>query len=476
MVRKARIAQGHWAHVSLRERLKITRRLRHRIADHARELAECIGSPHRDLAVSLAAEVMPLADACRFLERQSQRILCTQRWTGWTRPLWLLSTHLTIRREPFGVVLIIGPGNYPLLLPGIQTLQALVAGNAVLVKPAPGGAQPMLRLREWLIDAGLNSSLLTILDTDTTSVDHAINAGVDKVVLTGSADTGQTVMRRLAPSLIPSTMELSGCDAVFVCDDADLDLTARCLVFGMTLNDGQTCISPRRVFVPVFLKGELERRLRALTRDLPFIPIRPATAIALSDLLHDANQNGARILAGELDQPASRIKPLILTDANPNMALLQEDVFAPITSLVGVVDVEQALAWNALCPYALAATIFGRRNAQQLAEQIHAGVVVINDMIVPHADPRLPFAPRGRSGFGVTRGAEGLLDMTRPKAISQRTGRFRPHLEPHRPDDARLFCDYLQAAHGRSLSRRISAIGKLARILLQRVHSQGGSS
>ena len=260
-----------------------------------------------------------------------------------------------------------------------------------------------------------------------------------------------------------------------ICEDADLELTARCLVFGLMLNGGRTCIAPRRVFVPAALKNDLEEHLLELARESPFVNVRPETSRILSELIGEAQQSDARILCGELDRDGSRIRPIILTDAKPGMTLLRADVFAPILSLVGVADMEQALAWNDLCPYALGAAVFGGRDARELAGRINAGVVVINDTIVPHADPRLPFAPRGASGFGVTRGAEGLLELTRPKAISRRTGRFRPHLEPRRPDDGRFFCEYLLAAHAGCAWSRIRAVGRFMRLLIKRSRSNGAS-
>ena len=131
------------------------------------------------------------------------------------------------------------------------------------------------------------------------------------------------------------------------------------------------------------------------------------------------------------------------------MRLLREDVFAPWLALVPVTDMEQALDALSACPYALGAAIFGpERAARALAPRIPAGSVCINDLIVPTADPRLPFGGRGRSGFGVTRGAEGLLEMTVIKTVSTRRGRFRPHLAPPRPGDAVRYASLIGLLYG----------------------------
>ena len=142
----AREAQAQWARLPVRRRLAIIRRLRHSMARQAEALAGTVpfsvpGSLHRNLADTLAAEVLPLADACRFLEREAAAILAPRRLSRRGRPFFMRHVEATVERIPFGLVLILGPANYPLFLPGVQTIQALVAGNAVLWKPALSGAE-----------------------------------------------------------------------------------------------------------------------------------------------------------------------------------------------------------------------------------------------------------------------------------------------------------------------------------------------
>ena len=166
-----------------------------------------------------------------------------------------------IHREPLGVVLIIGPGNYPLFLPGVQLIQALAAGNAVLLKPGIGGTPAAQALSKLVIRAGIDPQLVAVLAESREAAGCAIEAHPDKVLFTGSAATGEKILEQLAPHLIPATMELSGCDAVMVRADADLELVVRALVFGLRLNAGATCMSPKRVLVHRSIATELEGRL-----------------------------------------------------------------------------------------------------------------------------------------------------------------------------------------------------------------------
>jgi acyl-CoA reductase-like NAD-dependent aldehyde dehydrogenase len=467
-----RTAQHRWALRPVRDRLRIVRRVRAAIAERSAELEAASRTPQRrGPSEGLVAEVLPLADACRFLEREAPRLLAPRRRGRRGRPGWLSGVRLDIRREPFGRVLVIGASNYPLLLPGVQALQALVTGNAVVVKPGTGGRSAAELLGRILQEAGLPEGLYEVLDESPEAARQAIAAGVDKVVLTGSARTGEAVLNQLAGHLVPSAMELSGCDAVFVRPDADLDLVVRSLRFGLQLNGSATCIAPRRVFAPPALMPELEGRLAAAVAGLPAVPVPPSTLNFVTTLIRQAVADGGRPLNWSPAGP-DRMRPVVVADARPGMRLLQEDVFAPVLSLVTAADDEEALAADARCPYALGAAVFGgEAGARRLACRIAAGAVVVNDLIVPTADPRFPFSGRGRSGFGVTRGAEGLLELTTVKAVAVRRARFRPHLDDPLPADEGLFRGWLLAAHGRGAVRRCIGLRTIVRALRQRTRS-----
>ncbi|MBY6263756.1 aldehyde dehydrogenase family protein [Azospirillum sp. 412522] len=448
------------------KRLSIIRGLRHRIAADAEKLVESLETrPGRSAAESVSAEILPLAEACRFLEREAAGLLAPKRLGRRGRPLWLFGVEAEVRREPVGTVLIVGPSNYPLLLPGGQAIQALAAGNAVLVKPAPGCGAPMVLLGRWLEEAGLPAGLFRVLDESADAVADAIEGGIDRLVLTGSADTGRAVAERLARHLVPSTMELSGNDAVFVLPGADVEQVARALAFGLRLNGSATCIAPRRVFVPRGMAAELEAALLRHVGAIPPIPVPLPARRRLAALARDAVMEGARALAPLPREEVPAMAPLVLADATPAMALLREEVFAPVLSLVRVCDVEEALEAAAGSPYALGASIFGPvAEARELAARIDAGTVTINDLIVPTADPRLPFGGRHASGWGVTRGAEGLLEMTQVKTVAIRNGRLRPHFDPPHAGDEALMLAALRLFHG-GPGTRAGALRRLVQTL-----------
>jgi acyl-CoA reductase-like NAD-dependent aldehyde dehydrogenase len=465
------LSQRAWEETSLSERIAVIARLRQRMALRARELAETVptnvpGGLHRTVADTLGSEIVPLLAACRFVEREAGRILRTRRLGRRGRPIWLTGVQTEVERAALGVVLVVGAGNYPLLLAGVQTIQALTAGNAVLWKPASGTAAAADTLRVMLVGCGLNPELLTVLDPGVESVSEVIAAGVDHVVLTGSAQTGKAVMRQLAETLTPATMELSGCDAVFVLSGAELEHMVRAIGFGLRFNGSFTCMAPRRVFLVGLSEGEaaqIEARLVAMARELAPVPLPAKTEELLRGLIADARGRGAEIALDGLGDSRG-VGATLIYRATPAMRAMQEDIFAPVLSLMRAADLGEALAANGACPYALTAAIFGpAAEARKLVGRLRVGNVLINDIVIPTVDPRAAFGGRGRSGFGVTRGAEGLLAMTTPRTVQVQHGRISFPYQATGDGHVELFGGLAQMLYGDGLRNRWSGFLRLVR-------------
>ncbi len=157
-----------------------------------------------------------------------------------------------------------------------------------------------------------------------------------------------------------------------------------------------------------------------------------------------------------------QLRPVVLDKVRPGQAIAAADLFAPVISILRVDQISDAVKIVNQCPYRLAASVFGPHDsAASLAAELRVGSVAVNDLIAPTADPRLPFGGRGQSGFGVTRGAEGLLAMTVPTVISHRRGRFAPHLAPRQPSDAQTLLVALQLLHGGSIGKRASGLRQI---------------
>ena len=475
----ARSAQPGWAVEPLRKKLRFVRQLRHLIAKHGEELAYATArSRGRSVPEALSSEVLPLAEACRFLEQTAGRTLAPARHGYRERPLWLWRVTAEVHREPYGVILIIGPGNYPLFLPGVQAIQALTAGNAVLLKPGEGGTAVVQILSRLIGQAGFPTGLVMVLPESVSAARAAIAARPDKVIFTGSASTGREILLQTAPHLIPATLELSGSDAAIVRQDADLDLAAKALAFGLGLNGGATCISPRRVFVAAPVATELEARLadrlRQLVTDYRTVDVSPTSARTTVShkthaLIEEALVLGAHLVAsrGDLESPLSA--PIVLGSVPPGAQILKDEIFGPVMSIVSVESDREAVRLANDCPFGLGASVFSRDEvaSRWLAEQLRAGVVTINDVIIPTADARLPFGGRGSSGFGVTRGAEGLLELTRPKVVTLTKAKYRPAFECSEGWHRQLFQGYLRATHGWGLVERLAGLLQMLRTIFK---------
>ncbi|MFT8523349.1 aldehyde dehydrogenase family protein [Gluconobacter oxydans] len=406
---RLRQAAAPWGAVPMAARLRLVRRFRCLLRRRWRMLPALF--PQRPAVETLTAELLPLLAACRFLERNAGKVLRQRKVGMWGRPLWLPGVTSRVERRPFGVVLILAPGNYPLMLPGIQLLQALVAGNVVALKPAPGGEASARLLVDLLAQAGFPPSVCVVLPTESGA--EAVAAGFNLIVLTGSVQTGRQVLQDAARTLTPTIMELSGVDPVFVLPGADLAHVARRLVYGARLNNGATCIAPHRVFIRREDEAALLTVLRAMLSEKPLLSCDSAGRTRLAALVERIKAaGGCAETVGDV---------VIFTQVEGLHDLLDTDIFMPWLALTGVSDIEDALVLEAGMSYALGASIFGPvSEAARLAQRLRSGSICINDLIVPTADPRLPFGGAGSSGYGVTRGPEGLLALTRPVAISTR--------------------------------------------------------
>jgi acyl-CoA reductase-like NAD-dependent aldehyde dehydrogenase len=460
---RARAAQRAWQEMPIRRRLVPVRAFRHLLYGEADHLCEVL---HRELgkhpAEVLGGDLLPTADACLFLQKQAARILRPRRVPSSQRPWWLFGQSDVVYRRPRGVVGIIGTWNYPVLLNGVQSLQALVAGNAVLWKPsevAPATAEAVAGLFRR---AGFGPDLFVPLPATREMGPALAEADVDHIVFTGSAQVGRRLAARLGERLVSSTMELSGCDASLVLEDADVRLAARAAWFGATLNRGQTCIAVRRAFVQRRLYEDFCEVLRPLASAAA--PVRlamPTQAAQAAHLVEQARADGARLLVDGPVQVGEECRPVVVLDARPEMALCREASFAPVLAVLPFDTLEEALAQEQRCPFALGMSIFTGKPAlaTKMAAALRAGCVTVNEVVVPTAHPATPFGGRGESGWGVTQGAEGLLEMTTPQTVSVRRGTFRPHYDggapEHQDAQTELLRGLLQAGHAPSLLQRL---------------------
>jgi aldehyde dehydrogenase (NAD+) len=431
----------------------------------AEEFPEAI-SPRlaRTKADTLATELLPLLAGCKFLEREAKRLLAPRKLGLSGRPVWLTGVAAEIHRVPLGHVLVIGPSNFPLFIPGSHVFQALAAGNWVTWKPGAGGGAVARLFARVMVEAGLPMGVLTVTEESVEAAHAALATRPNKVIFTGSSRTSQSILTELAETSTPAVVELSGADAVVVTPTADLQQVARAVAFGLRLNGGAVCMSPRRLFATPSTMAALRPLLYAELGKIAGVMLDAGTASRLRAMLDEATSAGAE-LHGAFTPEAQR--PLLVDHATAGMAVTSSDIFAPVLSLIEAESMVHVPELYARCPYALTVAIFCDRSkekkARVLGSMLNAGTVLINDVIAPTADPRVPFGGRGASGYGLTRGAEGLLEMTAVKTVLIRRGGVVLHLDATRDEDVPMFAGMIKVLHGKGLAMRWAALKQLVR-------------
>jgi len=485
----ARRAQESWSRIPVRDRLKHIRNLRALIVERTDIICDAI---HADIARPpvevIGTELLPTTAALKFLEKRAARILAPKRVSWWDQPTWLFGCRDAIHHRPWGVVGIIGTWNYPIYLNVGQIAQALVAGNAVLWKPSENVPRTAELTQSLFREAGFPSDLLQLLPSTREAGPQLAETDVDHVVFTGSDPVGRKLAARLGERLIPSTLELSGCDAMFVLADANIDLAAKAAWFGLSLNRGQTCIAVRRIFVQREKLDTFAAALAPLVRPEPLALVLEGQKTQAERMIEEAVKRGASVLANPAREGGSgepwpqgqrvtdpvptalaggvRLEPTFLLRASSDAAICREACFAPVAAVIPFDTIDNALSLAKQSPFGLSASIFSAdtAKAKELAALIPSGSVVINDVLAPTAHPATPFGGRGSSGWGVTQGAEGLLAMTVPQVVTVHAGTFRPHFdEAANPNPATV--DVLRGlmawTHARGLGAKLRGLWRM---------------
>jgi acyl-CoA reductase-like NAD-dependent aldehyde dehydrogenase len=427
----------------VRQRMAWLARLRAHLVAHERELTSAITQDTLKPGwQALTGDVLTLLHACNWHLRHAPRALAP-RAVG--RALTFLpATGARVHREPLGTVAIIATWNYPVQLLGIQLVQALVAGNRVIVKPSERAPRSQGLLLHLARSAGLPEGYLRALPATREAGQQLLDdhehgrERIDHVVFTGSTRVGRQIAQWCARHLVTSTLELSGQDSAIVRADADVALAARCIWAGFTLNAGQTCLAPKRVLVHNTAHDALVEHLARLARAHEAHetqrPIEPAVVERMQHEAAGALSSGARELVPF--NPARPHAPRVLLDvpgAHPLASCATDDVlFAPLLIIQRVADDAETLAQHHRCGQHLMTSIFTRdlAAAHALAPCLGAGVVTINDCVLPGGHPGVAITGRGPSGWGPSRGLEGLLALTRAVTITHTRGWPRPPLGP----------------------------------------------
>jgi len=339
--------------------------------------------------------------------------------------------------HPRGVIAIISPWNYPLAIPVSGITTALMAGNAVVLKPSeltPGTAQSLVNIfQEELQAQGFSPSLVGLVQGDGGIGAELLQQPIDGVIFTGSAAVGRKIRMVAAERGLWSSLELGGSDAMLILPGCDLELAASYALWGRYTNAGQACAGVKRLFVPagdepVFLKL-LQEKISCLKVGGPENPqhhvgplISESQLCLLESQVQDALDHGAKLLAGGKRLPGSGwfYEPTLLANVPKHARVLREEVFGPVLPVIAYNHFQDAVAEINATEYGLTASVFGSiDHARALAAQLECGTVVIND--VGPSNYAMLCAPWGgwkASGSGVSHGERALLDLCRVQVVS----------------------------------------------------------
>jgi len=427
---RARAAQHAWSKVALQERCAIMHRVKNGLLEQADEICEQLnaeqGKPRLE---ALLHEVMNLSGLIDYFASNAERILSPQ-----PIPLHLFKHRASyIHWQPRGLIGIIGPWNFPMMICNGPAAVALLAGNGVIIKPSE--YTPLIQdlARDIFIRGGVPEDLIQVVH-GRGETGEAVVDNVDMIEFTGSVATGRKIAARCGERLIPCVAELGGKAPALVLDDANLDRTAAALAWGAYANCGQVCASVERALVHRSVLPALLDKLLPRVRALHTGPSVHADQLQMGPLnnqrqldhvqrmVDDAVQKGAKVLLGgaPVEGPGLFYQPTVLLDVTREMDVMNQEVFGPVLPIMVLDDESSMIAEANRLDLGLLAYVFCSKpnRAQRIAEQIEAGTVMINDVLATHGMPETPWGGVKSSSLGHTHGDESMRHMCQQRHVN----------------------------------------------------------
>ena len=426
---EAALKQSHTAFLGWRELSPRNR------AKHLRALAKSLRSQLEDLAALITAEVgKPItqsraeiekcAKVCDFYARHGADFLAPEHPPGAPK-------QARVNYEPLGTILAIMPWNFPFWQVFRAAVPALMAGNTMVMKHASNVSGCALAIEQVFHDAAVPEGLFHTLLIPSKNIESLINdQRIHGVTMTGSTEAGRKVAATAGAALKPTVFELGGSDPYIILEDADLDQAATICANSRLVNSGQSCVSAKRFIVLNKVRAAFQKKLvAAMAAQRVGDPEDEATQVGpmarhdLRDELHSqvtkSIRRGAKLLLGGKvpKQDGWYYPPTVLTRVKKGMPAYDEEMFGPVAAIIGVKDEAEAIAVANDTPFGLGAAIFtkNRRHARELAPEIDAGMVFVNESV--KSDPTLPFGGIKQSGYGRELGLPGLRAFVNVKTL-----------------------------------------------------------
>ncbi|MDG1705011.1 MAG: aldehyde dehydrogenase family protein [Pseudomonadales bacterium] len=424
-VAAAKAAFPTWSKTAIDERKAVVLKIADVVEANAAELAQLLTKEQGKPLEDATTEVYGMAAFCRY-------------FTSLDLPVEVLEDsegrRVEVHRNPLGVVGAIVPWNFPLILMAFKLPPALIAGNTLVIKPAPTTPLSTLRIAELIQDVAPAGVINFITDANDLGAPMTAHPDVRKISFTGSTETGAKVMAGAAGLLKRITLELGGNDAGIVLDDVNPKEAAQKLFDSAFQNSGQVCIAMKRLYVHENIYDEVCDELASIANDTIIGDgLEQGTKLGplnnkmqydkVKALIEDAKKEGNVIAGGEFpDKPGYFIRPTIVRDIKEGSRLVDEEQFGPVLPVMSFADESEAIERANASAWGLGGSVWSANpeRAYALAEQMDTGTVWINK----HAelDPTIPFGGAKMSGLGNELGQEGLQEFTQQKIINMAKG------------------------------------------------------
>ncbi|GIO28525.1 aldehyde dehydrogenase [Ornithinibacillus bavariensis] len=346
-------------------------------------------------------------------------------------PITHKGTKSFIRKEPYGVTLVISPWNYPLQLAIAPVIGAISAGNTVIIKPSEYSQSSSSLLAKMMRET-FDPKYIAVVEGAKEVSEQLLQEKFDYIFFTGSTAVGKIIMREASKHLTPVTLELGGKSPAIIDRDANIELSAKRIVWGKFTNAGQTCVAPDFLYIHSKIKDkllkEMKKQLKSLYKKNPLGNddyVRIINENHFNRLLTYL-ENGTIVQGGNIDRNQLKIEPTIIDHITWNDPVMQEEIFGPILPVLSFEDLEEVIRTLKTMDKPLALYYFGEKekNQEKVITKLSFGGGCINDTLYHLANPNLPFGGVGASGMGAYHGKYSFETFSHRKSILKQTTKF----------------------------------------------------
>ena len=424
IIRKTAKAQLNWSEIDLATRLNFVKNIVPILGQGAKEMSALISDEMGKPIKQGMGEIKKCVWLCNYYLENSEHILSDK-----YIETQFYKSYVTYR--PLGLVLGIMPWNFPFWQVFRYAIPSLVVGNGVLLKHASNVQGCANMIKDCMMQAGLPTDIFNILQIPSSLASKVIEHNqVKGVAITGSTNAGKAVAKIAGENLKKTVLELGGNDPYLILEDAELDYAVKACIEGRLLNNGQSCISAKRLIVT---KNKIEPFTKKLIKnlklkvmgdphdDVDYGPLVSLSArVEVHKMVKSSIEMGAKlILGGEIPDCEGAYYPItVLSRVLPGMPAFEEEIFGPVFSLIEAIDNDHAIRLANNSNFGLGAAVFtsdiigGKKIAE---EKIQSGICFVNDYV--KSDPRLPFGGIKMSGYGRELSGYGLMEFVNIKSI-----------------------------------------------------------